>query len=341
MAKVENLESTYKIKRFMSSTDRDFIKALKIYNATIPVETKTSTNEIIYYLDSKLDSSREMYFLGLYLNEMIIGYIQAAYLSATKVLAIDYLVLQDEYNINGVFYPLFSLFQQFISESVLDVDYILIEISMRTLEENVDRESYYLRKLLISEDFRIVDALYPQPLLGLNNYESNLDLRIMIKSIKPIMTIKASTYLSIVEDIYINHYLDWYGNFMNADEIKTYNNHLLEQLKGIKKNLQQSTDISLRGTTTHNCDHYMSNECFYKTENLSTAGYAPTVNKKTPMILGAIGIPLIILLSMLFSLIVYWIFRISTLPIEDISPLFTAISATLTGVIVLLFSKKK
>ena len=60
------LNSSFKIKRFQSSDDRDFIKALKIYNDTIPVETKTDTNEITYFLDLKEKRSREMFFFGLY-----------------------------------------------------------------------------------------------------------------------------------------------------------------------------------------------------------------------------------------------------------------------------------
>lgn len=47
------ISSSFTIKRFQSSEERDFIKALKIYNDTIPVETKTSTNEITYFLDKK------------------------------------------------------------------------------------------------------------------------------------------------------------------------------------------------------------------------------------------------------------------------------------------------
>ena len=58
--------------RFQSSEERDFIKALKIYNDTIPVETKTSTNEITYFLDKKEIDKREMYFFGLYYNDCLL-----------------------------------------------------------------------------------------------------------------------------------------------------------------------------------------------------------------------------------------------------------------------------
>ena len=62
----------------------------------------------------------------------------------------------------------------------------MTEVSLRSLEENVDMESYYSRKLLGAEDFRIIDIPYSQPKLGLKNLESNMDLRLMIKSINSI-----------------------------------------------------------------------------------------------------------------------------------------------------------
>ena len=72
------------------------------------------------------------------------------------------------------------------SDNLVDYDYIITEVSIRTLAENVDKESYYVRKLLQAEDFRIIDIPYPQPQLGLNNFESNFNLRLMVKSINSI-----------------------------------------------------------------------------------------------------------------------------------------------------------
>lgn len=212
------ISSSFTIKRFQSSEERDFIKALKIYNDTIPVETKTSTNEITYFLDKKEIDNREMYFFGLYYNEEVIGYIECGYLFQTKSIIIDYLTLKNEFNINGIFYPLFSLFQQYFSDNLVDYDYIITEVSIRTLAENVDKESYYVRKLLQAEDFRIIDIPYPQPQLGLNNFESNFNLRLMVKSINSIGSLKSDTLKNIIKDIYYNHYLNWYKNFIHGEE---------------------------------------------------------------------------------------------------------------------------
>lgn len=201
MGKTDKTSTTYSVKRYSSSLDQDFNKALKIYNDTVSTETKTDTREITHFIDDNNDRLREMYFFGVYFNSKIIGYFQCGYLKQTKTLIIDYIILGDEYNHNSIFYPLFSLVQQYFSDNLVDIDYYVMEISIRSLEENVDKESYYSRKWLTSEDFRIIDVPYPQPLLGTTNFESNFDLRLMIKSSHTMTNIKVNTFMSIVNDI--------------------------------------------------------------------------------------------------------------------------------------------
>jgi len=67
-------------------------------------------------------------------------------LKQTKTLIIDYIILGNEYNRNSIFYPLFSLVQQYFSDNLIDIDYYVMEVSTRSLEENVDKESYPLSR---------------------------------------------------------------------------------------------------------------------------------------------------------------------------------------------------
>ena len=100
-----SLHISYSIKRFENSKDKDFLKALKIYNDSVPVDTKTSTNELIYFSDNwNCQKSRLMYFLGLYIDNQIIGFVEAGYLLKTKVIIIDYIVIKEEYHLNSAFY---------------------------------------------------------------------------------------------------------------------------------------------------------------------------------------------------------------------------------------------
>ena len=334
------LSSNFKLKRFQSSEDRDFIKALKIYNDTIPVETKTDTNEITYFLDLKEKRDREMFFFGLYYNEEIVGYIESAYLSQTKTIVLDYITLKSEFNINGIFYPLFSLFQQYFSDNLIDYDYIVTEVSMRSIEENVDKESYYSRKLLQAEDFRIIDIPYPQPQLGLNNFESNFDLRLMIKSLNSITSLKSETFKAIVKDIYFNHYLDWYKTFISNEDYLEYEKHINELLKKVEHNLKEQEVIHLKELPASVCEHFFAEECYYRHNEISTAGFATSKKSNRLNLLWVIGIPAVICVSIIFSFIIHAILGKYKISSTDIAPIFTAVSATLTGLLALVFSNK-
>ena len=169
--------ASFCVKRFTSSKDKDFIKALILYNDTIPVDTKTSSNEIMYFADHcSIQPKRIMYFFGLYCNEHLVGFVETGYLLTTKTIIIDYIVLKEEYRLNSVFYPLFSLIQRYFSENMIDYDYIATEVSTKCPEQSVDAESFFSKKMLQMEDFRIAEVLYRQPGLGLDNLEEEVIL---------------------------------------------------------------------------------------------------------------------------------------------------------------------
>lgn len=339
MTKNNFLSSSFKIKKFQSSEDRDFIKALKIYNDMVPVETKTATNEITYFLDKKDFKNREIFFFGLYYNNEVIGYIECGYLRITKTIIIDYLILKTEFNLNSIFYPLFALFQQYFSDNLIDYDYIITEVSTRTLAENVDKESYYTRKLLQAEDFRIINMPYPQPLLGINNFESNFDLRLMVKSINTIGSLKTDTLINIIKDIYYNHYLDWYENTIIEDEtLEKYKNHIDEQMDKVVNYVEGENIILLQESLEGICDHYCSENCFYS--EISTAGFAINTNSTSKDFMWLIRIPIIIGSAVLLAFLIHFIISKSNISSNEIVPIFAAVSATLTGLLALSFSNK-
>lgn len=341
MGKSEKTSATYSVRRFTSSMDQEFIKALKIYNDTVSTETKTDTREITHFIDDSNERLREMYFFGLYYNSKIVGYFQCGYLKQTKTLIIDYIILGNEYNHNSIFYPLFSLVQQYFSDNLVDIDYYVMEISIRSLEENVDKESYYSRRWLTSEDFRIINIPYPQPLLGTSNYESNFDLRLMIKSSHTISNIKVSTFTAIVNDIYTNHYIDWYNEFMNQEEISEYKEHIAEQFEKIEENIKDKQVIDLNTIVSKECEYYLSEKCQYNGSKMSAAGFAPTSNNNHKKILKVLAIPTIILLALALSVGAYFLLNLTNLINENFAPFFSAVISAVTGLAVFFFSSKK
>lgn len=325
----------FSIRHFSSSKDKDFMKALIIYADTIPYDTKTSTNEIIYFADhTDVQPKRKMYFFGLYVNEEIVGFLEAGYLVTTKVIIIDYIVLKSEYRLNSIFYPLFSLVQRFFSEHMVDYDYIATEVSTKCPEQSVDSESFFSKKMLQMEDFRAVNALYRQPMLGFNNFESNFGFLLMIKSTQPIATLKKETYLAIVRDIYFEHYYSWYSVF-DEEHNSEYEQHLQSEYEAIKKQVEQ-TDAELQlSNQLPACDYYKAPDCHFAA---STAGFIPnTPAKHKPVLL--IGIPIITICAFGLALLIYFILGKINIQPDKFAGLFAAITAVCTGLFTLAFSK--
>lgn len=322
------------LKRFESSKDKDFNSALMIYNDTIPVDTKTRTNEIIYFADHcKMQPNREMFFLGLYVNNVVIGFIEAGYLKNSKTIIIDYIVIKDEYRLNSVFYPLFSLLQRYFSEQMIDYNYIVTEVSTKTLEESVDSESFFSRKMLQIEDFRLIKALYLQPKLGIKNEESNFKFQLMIKSSQPLTVLKKSTYLDIVQDIFLEHYQSWY-QVVDLENAEQYAAHIQEQYELVEKELE-NIDIIELVTQTPVCDYYKAPDCHY---NCSTAGFIPKKNTKSRPIL-LIGIPLVTIGVYFISLLIFETLTSKGITPDEFTPIFAAVAAICTSIFSIAFTR--
>lgn len=310
----------FKIKRFESSTDKDFIEALKIYSANTSVFVKTSCNEITYYVDNQtIDNGREMYFFGLYVNNEIIGFLEAGHMLKSKSIIIDYLVLKKEYRINGVFYPIFSLMLNYFSENIIDFDYIILEIMASALDDG-DEVDYFYKKMLSIEDFQVIDELYRHPMLGSENYESNNDCRLLIKPIKPINNIHKDTYIKILKDIYFSHYFDWYKHFLSSVEQNSYKNHLNSQLTLTLNTIIEKDIITISNIKLVSCQFYREDHCCFK----STSGYvADKKISQKPM--WVLGISCSLVGSVLVALLLKWLLSHFKIPINVFIPLFSSL----------------
>ena len=330
------ISAKYSIRRFTSSKDKDFAYALMLYSDVVPADTKTSSNEIMYFVDhSSSQTKRIMYFFGLYVDERLIGFVEAGYLTTTKTIIIDYIVLKEGYRLNSVFYPLFSLVQRYFSENMIDYDYIATEVSTKCPEQSVDAESFFSKKMLQMEDFRVADVLYRQPKLGLDNYESNFDFQLMIKSTQAISSLKKETYLAIVHDIFFEHYYPWYevADSARKDE---YRAHLESEYALIERSANKVDEGVALQTHGVSCAYYKAPDCHFTN---STAGFAPRVKPKLPSkLLFAIGIPCVTVCAFALSIIVYYSLGSIGIPAEKFAELFAGISAICTGLLTLAFS---
>ncbi|MFQ9516403.1 MAG: hypothetical protein ACLRZ9_11350 [Eubacterium sp.] len=330
----ENQKITFELKHFENSRDKDFSRALKIYNDTIPVDTKTGTNEIIFFADNcNLQENRKMLFFGLYINNSIVGFVEAGYLKKTKTIIIDYIVIKEEYHLNSAFYPLFGLLQKYFSDAMIDYDYIVTEVSTKCPEESVDSESFFSKKMLQLEDFRIADQIYIQPQLGIYNIESNFQFQLMIRSAQPLVSIQKETYLAIVKDIYYEHYYAWYAE-VDKEHAQKYKEHIDEQYTIIEEQLKDNKEIKF---SVHNpiCEYYRAPDCHY---THSTAGFINEKGQKSRPIL-LIGIPIMTIIVFILSLIIFAILNKYQISVNTFVPIFAAVTAICTSIFTIAFTR--
>lgn len=233
----------FKIKRFSNSREKDFIDALTIYSHNIAPEIKTSTNEIVYWIDNfNTRTSEELFVFGLYFNSVLVGYAQLVYFCEDKFVFIDYLCLSDPYKKNALFYPLYNLIENYLNDNRCDYNYIITEVSYRDDDTLIDNASVFLLNLLFMENYGIADAQYFQPLLGLENEDSYFENKLMLKSIEPIKRIKKETYLRLIHTIYFKHYLSWYEPFL-ADKMNEYKKHIDHAYTILLKNVKDDIHV--------------------------------------------------------------------------------------------------
>ena len=189
--------------------------------------------------------------------------------------------------------------------------------------------------MLQMEDFRIAEVLYRQPKLGLDNYESNFDFQLMIKSKQSIPFLKKETYLSIVHDIYFEHYYSWY-KVVDSLRSAEYKSHLEKEYEQIQKAVDQLAGDVILSNQGVSCAYYKAPDCHF---NRSTAGFVPGKKQRiTRKLFLMFGIPCVILVSFFATLAVYFLLKKMNIEPEMFSGLFAAISATFTGLMTFIFS---
>lgn len=158
--------SSYSLRQFTSSSDKDFAEALSLYMRYTPPAVRTNTNEITYWIDNAGEyQQNKLLVLGFYCGKRIIGFSEMAYLADSKVLVIDYLAIESSFRKNNVFFEFIEHARSFIAELRLDVRYIVTEIGKFSSTVPPD-SSRSLVRLLKFAGFKVAKVTYYQPQLG-------------------------------------------------------------------------------------------------------------------------------------------------------------------------------
>ena len=215
---------------------RDVISALDIYCKTVDPGSLTDTNQIKDYIwNSKnhCNEKRSMFFYILYdQNCNVIGFAEYAYLPQNQVLVLDYLCTQQRNHM--LFYNFYHMVLQEITDTLKKrgqfIRYIITELSLNQRDGKlVDLDSNYFRHLLSNENFKLLKYPYYQP--PLLTFEKEEEYNIAVKLLSTDsndFSLSKAQYLSIVEELYMTHYLEWFGS---DDAYSEVIDDLLEQIK--------------------------------------------------------------------------------------------------------------
>lgn len=175
------MKATYELRQIKDSRDKDLTRALSIYSQNIESIQRTDVREIIYWLDNYNYKFKDRFFiLGFYLNNEIIGYSQFVYFEDEKIIAIDYIVIEEIKRRNNTFYQFLEEIRNFLNQENIHFDYLVAEVGYFDETKSPTEKSRSLIRLLKMSGFGVVKAKYFQPMLGKNNFESELMCILMV-----------------------------------------------------------------------------------------------------------------------------------------------------------------
>ncbi|MBO5462644.1 MAG: hypothetical protein J6A49_04955 [Clostridia bacterium] len=238
-------ELVYSLKVFKSNCDVDFLKAMDIYRNNIVWQEKTPLQEIAWVAENshRFQTSKPVLF-GITLNNTIIGYAETAYIPKTKFITIDYLILDRKYNTHSAFYTFLMLIVEYFNCQKYDYDFIITEKLVKSPNgEGIEElDEFQL------EGFKVINQLYIQPKLELNNTDSEQEAVLLLyqrNANSPY--ISKETYCNLVEALYFDYYYEWDSFFLKGENQKAENyNRLKENLEKIKVFLKDE-EIELNG----------------------------------------------------------------------------------------------
>lgn len=237
---------SYRLKRFSSSADPDFAAALLLYVRGIAGPIRTDSNQITFWLDTPAKGFRGLFYaFGFYVNEQLVAFAEACYFTHTELLIFDYIVIEESYRRNNIFFEFADQLRQYFESAHPNYRYVVAEVGYGPGEQFPSRNSQLITRLLKLQGFRIAKAPYFQPRLVLADAETEMRADLLLFTDDPVDRIQRDTYVRIVRTIYFDYYLPWMQ--ATTDTGVAYRRHLDELLARVEAGLSRSHAIQLNG----------------------------------------------------------------------------------------------
>lgn len=318
------IESSFSITPITNPESSIYSKAINIYNTTTPIDIKTNSNQIAYWLKNQCDKFK-IYNFALNINGQTVGYAMTAYLTSTKIMVYDYIAINNNNRNNTVFLTFFSLIKMFFKDKKIDIDYYIVEISNKNNGKEIDKESLLFLKFLCLEDFSKINIEYDSLPLGFENKESAFKAYLYIKPTNDRQSINSESFISMVRSLYEDYYLSWYKPFFNEHEIQKYMELIKNSLSILENNLKHKNTVSL-----------LHQQCHYSNNKNTKTNDIPIINPKKKLWLLLI-IPLLIIAPLGIAIGYNFILEKIGIAITSVDTILGAVlGAGVTGIITLI-----
>lgn len=243
------METSFKIKDARKAK-KDIPKAIEIYLRTVDAGSDTETNEIYNYITNNFAETRMMFFYVLYHNGEVEGYAEYAYLPRNCTLVIDYICTKSRNH--TYFYNYYHLILEDIGEILnkqsKHIKYIITELSLRKEGAVLtDNDSNYFRKLLSIEEYTLLKLPYYQPNLSNTYIDDLMEFNIAIKAINSTSNIIINKvfYLDLIDELYKEHYAQWYYHNHDRALVDKYIEKLLTIIHNSLPNKEEFQRINV------------------------------------------------------------------------------------------------
>jgi hypothetical protein len=240
------VQQVYILRSFRTTKDRDFVKALQIYDSHTHPRVKTDSREIAHWLDNNNDRTEgRFYVCGLYLGIELVGYAQFIYLAANRLIHFDYFIIEPNQRTAGAFYTFADQMRIFFDRERFEWDFVTAEVAELDTTRGVSHYAEKLVRLFRQVGFSEVLVDYDQPFLGIDHQDTALPARFLVLPHVPMSTISTARYLELIIAVYRKHYGTWYSIY--PETTAQYNVMLEELLVKARARLRDQKELRLRG----------------------------------------------------------------------------------------------
>jgi hypothetical protein len=240
------IHQVFIVRSFRSTKDRDFQKALQIYDAHTHPQVKTDSREISYWLDNnQARKGGTFYVCGLYIGADLVGYAQFMYLATTRLIHFDYFIIDPDRRSAGAFYTFADQMRLFFETEGFEWDFASAEVAKLDVVNGVSQYAERLVRLFRQAGFSEVLADYDQPLLGIEHPDTAVEARLLVLPRVEMPSISKARYLELVSAIYHKHYGTWYSIYPETSA--AYELMLETLLANASRRLRDKKELRLRG----------------------------------------------------------------------------------------------